>query len=99
LLRYGGFGFLFTICTVAIAANVGMNAILIPVWGAVGAAWATLVAAGGVNVLIYFRSKFLLANHPLPDCDSPTQAHTPSEKVHEDVSSETTAPADHRTAA
>ena len=99
LLRYGGFGFLFTICTVTIAANVGMNALLIPIWGAVGAAWATLVAAGGVNVLIYFRSKFLLANHPLPDCDSPTQAHTSSEKVHEDVSSETTTQADHRTAA
>jgi O-antigen/teichoic acid export membrane protein len=99
LLRYGGFGFLFTICTVAIAANVGMNAVMIPAWGAVGAAWATLVAAGGVNVLIYFRSKFLLANHPLPDCDSPTQTNTSSEKVHEDVSSETTPQADHRTAA
>eukprot|EP00913_Durusdinium_trenchii_P013404 g12585.t1 len=67
LLRYGAFRFLFAICVVAIAGNVVMNALWIPRWHAVGAAWATLFAAGGVNVMILFRSRALLASQPIPD--------------------------------
>ncbi|MCH8829828.1 MAG: polysaccharide biosynthesis C-terminal domain-containing protein [Planctomycetes bacterium] len=74
LLKYGSFRFLFTICAGAILLNVGLNAIVIPRWHAVGAAWATLVAAGSVNVLIFFQSRRLLANRSLPK-DSSTDGN------------------------
>lgn len=67
LLRYDAFRFLFGLCSGAIMLNVGLNALLIPRYHALGAAWATLVAVGAVNGAIYFKSRSLLATHPLPE--------------------------------
>ncbi|GAB4135639.1 MAG: hypothetical protein Tsb009_02120 [Planctomycetaceae bacterium] len=106
LLRYGEFRFLFIICAVATIANVGMNAVLIPRWQATGAAWATLIAAGGVNVLIYFRSGKLLSGRSLPTHETETESsisdepsRSTTDEACEDAFSETNSPTDRRSAA
>lgn len=98
LLRYGAFRFLFAICVVAIGGNVAMNALWIPRWHAVGAAWATLISAGGVNVMIILRSRTLLAEHPIPE-HSPIAASPDSLPEPEHAPATDPAPADGRAAA
>lgn len=60
ILRYGQYRFLVTLMACAMVVAVASNYLLIPAYGAVGAAFATLVSAALVNGTIYLRSKALL---------------------------------------
>ena len=51
--------------TVAAVVSVGANAVLIPRWGALGAAWVTACTVGGLNCWL-----FLLARRAAPSVDA-----------------------------
>jgi O-antigen/teichoic acid export membrane protein len=48
---------------IALALNVGLNLLLIPVWGMIGSAFATMVAYGALAAFYYRRSQIL---YPTP---------------------------------
>lgn len=56
IMRFEDFRFLFFLILGGLLLNVGLNLVLIPLWGAVGTSWATLAAFGFVNGSIYLRA-------------------------------------------
>ena len=65
IMRFERFRFLLWLILAALALNVALNLVLIPAYGALGAALATAVSAATVTVSIYLESRKLLAS-PLP---------------------------------
>jgi O-antigen/teichoic acid export membrane protein len=63
VMRFERFRFLFLLICIALALNVAINLVLIPEFGAVGVAFATLVSAAAVTMPIYFQSKKLVTEH------------------------------------
>lgn len=61
IMRYERFAFLFRLILGALAVSVIFNWMLIPQAGAMGAAWATLIASACVTVPIYLLSRRLIA--------------------------------------
>jgi O-antigen/teichoic acid export membrane protein len=59
LLKLERFRFLVTLVTLALCANVVLLLLLVPRYGAVGAAVAVLIAAACVTMPIYFESRRL----------------------------------------
>lgn len=57
LLRFEDFAFTVGAAAVALLAAIALNALLIPHWGAVGAAWATLCAFLILNGSAFLRSR------------------------------------------
>lgn len=62
VMRFERFKFLLWLILVALVLNVSINLLLIPSYGAVGAAIATMVSAATVTVSIYFESRRLIRN-------------------------------------
>jgi O-antigen/teichoic acid export membrane protein len=61
ITRRTGYVAIYTV--VALALNVGLNVLLIPPWGMLGSAFATLVAYGALAAFYYHRSQIL---YPTP---------------------------------
>jgi O-antigen/teichoic acid export membrane protein len=57
LLKLERFRFLFLLIALALGVDIALNLVLIPRFGAVGAAWATLIASACVTVSIFFVSQ------------------------------------------
>lgn len=67
LFRYELYRFLFYLATSACLLNVVLNLLLIPEYRGLGAAIATFVSAGAINVGMFLKSRYLLSTRPLPD--------------------------------
>ncbi len=61
ITRRTGYVAIYTV--VALTLNVGLNVLLIPPWGMLGSAFATLVAYGALAAFYYYRSQIL---YPTP---------------------------------
>jgi O-antigen/teichoic acid export membrane protein len=59
LLKYERFWFLLVVIALALASAVVLHALLIPRYGAVGAALVTLIAAGGANAAFFAKARRL----------------------------------------
>lgn len=70
VMRYEKFRFLFFNVIIAIFMSVGLNAVLIPLWGAVGTAISTLISFAFVNGSIYLMARRLLRSNIVPPGDS-----------------------------
>ncbi len=57
IMRFEQFRFLSALIVVALFINVILNSVFIPVFGAMGAAIATLIASASVTVPIYIKSR------------------------------------------
>ena len=57
IMRFEQFRFLSALIVVALFINVILNSVFIPVFGAMGAAMATLIASASVTVPIYIKSR------------------------------------------
>lgn len=57
LMRFEDFKFLFGLISVALTASIGLNMMLVSMFGAIGAAVATLIAVGGVSSSQFIRSR------------------------------------------
>jgi len=62
VLRFERYKFLLCLILMALALNVAINLLLIPSYGAVGAAIATMVSAATVTISIYIESRKLIRN-------------------------------------
>ena len=60
LMRFEKFGFLLFFICAGLILGIIINIGLIPIWGAVGTAIATLLASASINVPIYFKSRSVL---------------------------------------
>lgn len=67
LFRYELYRFLFYLAASACVLNVVLNLFLIPEYRGLGAAIATFVSAGAINVGMFLKSRSLLSTRPLPD--------------------------------
>lgn len=66
LFRYGDFAFLLGLASAMFVLNVGLNAVLIPRFHALGAAMSLCMAMGTMNFLVYAKARTLIASCPLP---------------------------------
>ena len=57
LMRFEDFGFTVGACAAALVVGVSLHWVLIPLWGATGAAWATLCAFLVLNGSAFLRSR------------------------------------------
>ncbi len=57
VLRFEDFKFLFVLIGAGLVLVLALNLVLVPAAGSVGAAWATLIAYGVVNLSIYLRAR------------------------------------------
>ncbi len=62
VMRFERFKFLLCLILVALALNVAFNLLLIPSYGAVGAAIATMVSAATVTISIFIESRKVIRN-------------------------------------
>lgn len=62
VMRFERYKFLLCLIVAAFALNVSINLALIPSYGAVGAAIATMISAATVTISIYVESRKLIKN-------------------------------------
>ncbi|MCT8140284.1 polysaccharide biosynthesis C-terminal domain-containing protein [Anaerobacillus sp. CMMVII] len=62
VMKFGGFKYLYYVIVIAVVMNLALNSILIPLYGAIGAAIATLVTFLFNNYLTYVRAHKLRAD-------------------------------------
>ena len=62
LMRFGNFAFLLILILIALLIHTAVSALLIPPYGAVGAALSVLVSAATVTISIYIKSRKLIAS-------------------------------------
>lgn len=65
VMRLDAFGFLSGVALASLAVHVGLCALLVPTWGAPGAAASTLIVSAAQNGAVYLRSRMYHAR-PLP---------------------------------
>jgi O-antigen/teichoic acid export membrane protein len=66
LLRYGDFAFLLGLAMAMFVLDLGLNALLIPRFHALGAAASLCATTGTMNYLVYRKARALVASCPLP---------------------------------
>jgi O-antigen/teichoic acid export membrane protein len=57
VMRFEDFRFLLILITMALVGNIALNMFLIPLGGAIGTAFATLIAFGSVNGCFFLRTR------------------------------------------